>query len=218
MHWASGQLDLLRAWGERGSWKNAKGIGGRFSFGDGGRRSVVTLGRFDGVPRDHDEHSTRTLLVTMAAASAELVVLLRDRDGVPGREPSVRRAVSAFCSEFRGTLSVCVGIADLEIESWVLSGFVGETSHERECLKGEKARLGFDPTLSPERLTDKHDSDPKSPKRVLDALAPRGQPSRRERCWRETSLVTLRERGAGNGLSAFLNEAEAVARACLERG
>lgn len=217
MPWASGQLDLLREWAERGSWKSAKDIEGRRSFGDGGRRSVVTFGRFDGQLGDYDGYSTTKLLVTMAAAKAELVVLLRDRDGVPEREPSIRRAVKEFHTNYPDALSVCVGIADLELESWILSGFVGQTSHERECLAEETRRLGFDPTLTPERLTGKHDSDAKSPKRVLAALVSREQPTRRELCWRETSLSVLRERGAHSGLASFLEEAAGVASACLER-
>jgi hypothetical protein len=34
----------------------------------------------------------------------------------------------------------------------------------------------------------------------------RGAADRERRCWRETALATLRERGAQNGLGVFLDE------------
>jgi hypothetical protein len=51
----------------------------------------------------------------------------------------------------------------------------------------------------------KRDNATRSPKRVLRELC--GGDADRERCcWRETLLATLRDRGAENGLGAFLDE------------
>ena len=65
---------------------------------------------------------------------------------------------------------------------------------------------GFDPRLRSHELTAcRNDSAPRSPKRVLRALCG-GDADRERRCWRETMLATLRDRGEANRLSAFLDE------------
>lgn len=217
--WTHEQLDQVRVWSSGFRWTDANSLNGA-AFRWGGTQSrgttTVRFGRFDGNLRDHDAYATWKLLVTLASASVELVALLRDRDGVDEREPSIRAAVQDFRERFGGQIQVCIGIADLELESWVLTGFVAQTDDEQERLRAEVRTLHFDPTCKAELLTQRHDRDPKSPKRVLDVLVPRSDFVRRERCWTMTPLDVLRAKGANNGLRAFLDEAVAVARAHFE--
>jgi hypothetical protein len=217
--WTGDQLDYVRVWSSGFRWTDASSLDGA-AFRWGGTQSqvanTVRFGRFDGNLRDHDAYATRKLLVALASASVELVTLLRDRDGVDEREPSIRAAVQNFRERFGGRIQVCVGIADLELESWLLTGFVAQTDEEKRRLRAEVERLHFDPTCNAELLTHRHDHDPKSPKRVLEVLAPRSDFVRREQCWTMTPLEVLREKGANNGLRAFLDEAAAVARAHFE--
>ena len=148
--WTRDQLDYLRVWSSGFRWTDANSLDGA-AFRWGGTQSrvpnTVRFGRFDGNLRDHDAYATRKLLVALASASVELVVLLRDRDGVEEREPSIRTAVQDFREKFGGQIQVCIGIADLELESWVLTGFVAQTDDEQRRLRAEAQTLHFESDL-----------------------------------------------------------------------
>ena len=65
-----------------------------------------------------------------------------------------------------------------------------------------------DPRFQSDELTaSKNDQAKRSPKRVLAALTG-GDHDRERRCWRETPLGTLRDRGKHNGLADYLEEVE----------
>ena len=99
-----------------------------------------------------------------------------------------------------------MGLAVVERESWVISGFDPQDDVEESRLAAERQTLGFDPRMRSHELTAcKDDRARRSPKRVLRVLCG-GDADRERRCWRETLLATLRDRGAENGLSAFLDE------------
>jgi hypothetical protein len=73
-------------------------------------------------------------------------------------------------------------------------------------LEAEKKHLGFDPRMRSHELTAcKNDLAKRSPKRVLRALSGDDR-DRERRCWREAPLSILHERGAENGLAAYLTE------------
>ena len=76
---------------------------------------------------------------------------------------------------------------------------------ERARLDEERRSLSFDPCAEPHRLRDKDERAPRSAERILAKLTG-GDQEREARCWAETSLATLRARGANSGLCAFLNE------------
>src|SRR5262249_51155131 len=98
------------------------------------------------------------------------------------------------------------GLAIVERESWVVSGFEPQDEGESARLEVEKQTLAFDPRLRSHELTACKDNQAtRSPKRVLRQLA--GDDRHRERrCWTEPPLELLRERGAANGLAAYLHE------------
>lgn len=144
------------------------------------------------------------LAETLAGAGpgALAVLMQSDCDASEDQRAGLRQA--AADPRFAG-LTVVVGIADKMREAWVLNGFVPQSGEEAEALRRLTTELGFDPTRQAERLRAPNESEPRHPKRVLSELTG-DDPSREERCWLETPLDELRQRGAGTGLTAFLDE------------
>jgi hypothetical protein len=101
---------------------------------------------------------------------------------------------------------IVIGLAVVERESWVLSGFDPTNAAETERLAAERQSLGFDPRVRCHELTAcTDDQAPRSPKRVLRQLS--GDDRERERCcWTVASLDLLRQRGIENGLADYLKE------------
>jgi hypothetical protein len=184
------------AGGRRLTWKAipqlARGVG------------IRAYGHFGGEPGEADAAAARRAILYLRHAVADLagVLLIRDQDDQPERRVGLDQARR---QEF-GRLPVIVGLAIVEREAWVISGFEPQDDAERSRLATERQTLGFDPCLRSHQLTAcKDDHAPRSPKRVLRALCG-DDGDRQRRCWRETRLSTLRDRGAGNGLAAFLDE------------
>lgn len=100
-------------------------------------------------------------------------------------------------------------------EAWVLHGFVPGSREEEAALKEERAKLGFDPTLSPERLTAQNETAKQNAKRVLSSLlaAARNRRDREQTCLEQTPLSTLLEKAGktgGSGLIGFCKDFEEV--------
>jgi hypothetical protein len=165
---------------------------------------IVAMGHFDGEPAQPDAQAARRAIRYLRRIFSGLdgVLLIRDQDDQPQRRNGLEQARR----EHQGTLPIVVGLAIVERECWVLSGFELTNEAESERLDAERRTLGFDPRLRSHQLTAcKNDNAPRSPKRVLRKLS-HGDPTRERCCWRDTPLATLRERGAENGLTGFLQE------------
>jgi hypothetical protein len=163
-------------------------------------------GHIDGNPLEMDASAARRAILYLKASFDDLagIVLLRDQDDQPERRLGLEQARS----EHHGTPEVVVGLAVVERESWVISGFEPQDADEQARLDAERQTLGFYPHERSHQLTAcKDDMAPRSPKRVLQALTG-GDIERERRCWNTTSLVRLRERGGENGLESFLKEIE----------
>jgi hypothetical protein len=101
---------------------------------------------------------------------------------------------------------IVVGLAIVERECWVVSGFEPQDEGELSRLETERKRLGFDPRLRNHELTAcKNDQAVHRPKRVLGELTGYNR-DRQRRCWKEVSLNLLQERGGQNGLATYLHE------------
>lgn len=161
-------------------------------------------GHFDGKPGLADAAAARRailyLLRTVPALNA--ILLIRDQDD----EPERRAGLEQVRSHDRSGVVIVVGLAVVERECWVVSGFEPQDGNEVARLDSERARLGFDPRLRSHDLTAcKDDNAIRSPKRVLRQLS--GDDRERERrCWTHAPLGVLRERGSENGLAAYLQE------------
>lgn len=94
-------------------------------------------------------------------------------------------------------------------EAWVLAGFNPCDDTERARLDELRRELSFSPIEHAHRLRDKNDGALRDIKRVLRVLTG-GIPDREERCWTEPPLTSLRARGVDSGLTAFLEEVQAI--------
>jgi hypothetical protein len=181
--------------GERLTWKGIK----KMARGSGIRAS----GHFDGEPGHPDAAAARRAIHFLLEQIPDLnaIVLIRDQDDEPERRAGLEQARG---QSHRGV--VIVGLAVVERECWVISGFEPLDADESSRLEAEKQALGFDPRPKTHELTAcKNDTAVRSPKRVLRQLAASDW-HRERRCWVEPALEVLRERGNENGLAAYLDE------------
>ncbi len=165
---------------------------------------IVVEGHFDGEVAEPDARAGRRAILFLRQRIPELsgIMLIRDQDDQPQR----RRGLEQAREHLEEYIPVVVGLATIEREAWVLSGFDPIDEAETEKLEAERQNLGFQPHHQSHQLTAcKADQAKRSPKRVLEFLSG-GDPVRERRCWVETPLPTLRERGIENGLAAYLDE------------
>ena len=194
-------LDYQRIWlrewsGAPLTWKRVKQ-----SALDAGFDAV---GFFDGEPAQPDARAARRAILYLRHAVPDLagLLLIRDQDDQPERRVGLEQARRQGDSR----LPVVVGLAVVERESWVITGFEPNDDDERQNLEDERQNLGFDPReRSHELIACKNDQAKRSPKRVLSVLTA-GSGERQRRCWREAALPVLEARGQGNGLSQYLEE------------
>jgi hypothetical protein len=188
-HWISELEGKSLTWS--GVKKSAKSLGirahGRFPDGPGkadavaGRRAIEFLLKMDD--------------------TLDAIMLIRDQDDQPERRLGLEQARAEH-----GSPIIVIGFAIVEREAWVISGFEPQDPGEQARLDAERQTLGFYPHQHSHELTAcKDNTAPRSPKRVLKVLTG-GDTMRERRCWNETPLALLRERGTENGLFAFLEE------------
>ena len=163
-------------------------------------------GHFDGRPADPDPHAARRALRLLrwknGGRPLDGVLLIRDDDGEARRRSGLEQAREAETHIQDG---IVISLARSKRECWVLAGYDPGDPGEIELLAEIRAELGFDPREGSHQLTAKHDQDKRSAKRVLGILT--GSDWEREaRCWEQSPLDLLRERGRGSGLADFLDE------------
>lgn len=196
-------LSYQRAWiglnndGHPFAWKAIKGLS---------RKTGIRLhhGHFQGVPGLPDAAAARRAIGYLLHIQPHLdaILLIRDQDGDQARREGLEQARR----EHEGDAAIVIGLAVVERESWVICGFDPSTDRESERLEEIRQELGFDPRHRSSELTaSKDDRAKRSSKRVLRLLS-EGDPYRESRCWCETALATLQERGTTNGLADFLGE------------
>jgi malonyl CoA-acyl carrier protein transacylase len=197
------QLEHQRTWiaelgGYRTTWKEIK----RLSREAG----VRAHGHFDGAPGLPDAAAARKAIEFLLTNLPDLhaIVLIRDQDDQPERKGGLEQARQAN----RHNVVIVIGLAIVERECWVLSGFEPQDEAERQLLDNECKGLGSNPCLQSHELTAcKKDSALRSPKRVLKVLAGDNL-EREQRCWKDTKLEVIKARGTENGLTDFLSEVQ----------
>jgi hypothetical protein len=163
-------------------------------------------GHFAGEPGFPDAVAARKAIayINHVLVRVDAVILVRDLDDQPERLAGLIQARSASHSP----TMIVIGTANIERESWVLSGFVPTTPEEHRRLDAERQELGFNPCLQPQELkAGKNDQAKRSPKRVLSVLTS-GDREREASCWQTTTLSVLRNQGGENGLRHYLQEVE----------
>jgi hypothetical protein len=191
------QRTWIREWsGAPLTWKRIK----RSALGSG----FKVRGLYDEQPAKPDARAAHRAVLYLRYIIPELagILLIRDQDNQTERREGLEQARRKLDRAF----PVVVGLAVVERECWVISGFDPKDQTEESRLAAERQRLGFDPRQQSEELTAcKNDKALRSPKRVLRELCG-GDHDRESRCWRETLIETLCSRGAKNGLGAYLAE------------
>jgi hypothetical protein len=130
--------------------------------------------------------------------------LLRDSDNKLERRDGLNQARAEWERE-GPNVAIIIGLAHPARECWVLVGFSPENDAEKSRLAKAHKELGFDPTQMPERLNAHEASDLRNRKRVLTDLT-NGDFERERWCWQPPKLAVLKDRGAGVGLSDYLEE------------
>lgn len=209
-----GQAEVVRRWREdaRGeAWFDLHQV----------RREAVSRGvrlrqgHFDGEPGAPGAQTVSNVIRLTRALqretppdeAIEAVVFVWDLDDDPdNRRKGVAQGLAAEGSFIDGALLV-VGLANPNREAWVLVGFDPTDAAERARLEAERETLGFQPHEEPEQLTAMKEQAQNHTKRVLSALCG-GDRNREAQCWQKAPYETLRARGEGCGLRAFLDEVE----------
>ena len=166
-----------------------------------------------------DYVATRKLLLLIAhhhqsrtgEGGVDGVLIFRDADREPERRLGIQGAREEFVAGDEASSSshpwrrhIAIAVAEPKNEAWVLAGFEPANDSEHAALAVARQELGFAPNECPERLHAREHGAKRSAKDVLDRLCP--DTERLSRCWRETSLATLRLRGERCGLAQFLDE------------
>jgi len=165
---------------------------------------IRVRGHFDGEPGFPDAAAARRAILYLLRTMPDLkaILLIRDQDDQPERRRGLEQARSQDHSE----VVLVIGLAIVERECWVISGFDPLNDDESALVQEERSRLGFNACERSHELTAcKDDQANRSPKRVLQHLSG-GAWDRERRCWTITPLELLRTRGVENGLVSYLGE------------
>ena len=180
-------------------------------------KGITFAGSFEGEEAEADAYAARRAIRLVRYLYPDLngIMLVRDQDDQvtrragleqARREERRQRAHQAGVAIDDLPHPLVIGLAIFERESWVIAGFDPLDDAETARLAQERQNLGFDPRHRSHELTAcKDDRAKRSPKRVLKSLGG-GNGDREQRCWQETALDMLKDRGASNGLASFLDE------------
>ena len=171
------------------------------------RRSIRAFGGFRGGVGVFDQHRARLakrLFMTLDEPP-EALLLVRDTDDEDGRAASLEQLRGAGDPKPR----LLLALPHPKLECWILAGFDPGSETEEARLRRERTRLGFDPRQKAERLTAEGKKGKLNAKKTLVNLSG-GDSEREARCWSETELGTLHERGRQTGLAAYLDEVRGV--------
>lgn len=167
---------------------------------------VKKHGRINGERLEPEAGMWRNVLMLFCRCDPrpDVVLLVRDMDGYSDRKQGMEQVRSGLPWPF----VVAIAAPQPEIEAWHVAGFVPTNAKEHGALEGLRRALSFDPTFESHRLTSRPNEAPTDAKRVLQALCG-GDRARQRSCIADR--LVLRQRGASNGATAFLDEVERVA-------
>ncbi|MGH9753175.1 MAG: hypothetical protein ACREA2_10360 [Blastocatellia bacterium] len=133
------------------------------------------------------------------------LVLVVDLDHQPERRDGLTEARKEV-EEAKDQVVILLATPNPKQEAWVLNGLVCE-GHEAQALEALRQELGFDPCHKAEELRAKDETAKRSAHRVVKALIGESR-ERKEKCWTDTPLTILRERGEATYLNTYLIEVE----------
>lgn len=161
-------------------------------------------------------------------APESVLLLAFDSDHKPTEErlaPGIARAKA----DGKTVVLCVVAEATPEFDAWVLAGWSAENRHEETLLHDAKKRLAdeqyrFDPLDHLDRLTSAKNTDPRDAKALCAELCglPRSEQvgcdtDRASRCWRDTPLSNIENRGHAIGIPEFVRNVCEVVIPALTR-
>lgn len=169
------------------------------------KAGLKVFGPFGDKPNAPDALTARKALLLFAGLKERpaAVLLIRDSDGDPERKDGegLKQARDPRPWPFQ----VIIGVAHPKQEAWVLAGFQPRSSEESKRLQALRERLSVDPLLKAHTLDAREHGAKTDIKRALKELT-QGDSDRERQCLSETGLEVLEQRGADNGLAAYLSE------------
>ncbi|MEM9540825.1 MAG: hypothetical protein AAGA60_15130 [Cyanobacteria bacterium P01_E01_bin.42] len=135
------------------------------------------------------------------------VLFIRDLDNQPDRRNGLEQARQEH-RDRQPILEIILGTAYPKREAWVLNGFIPETPQETQILAEITTQLSFDPCTKAHKLhsTSRDERErQRNPKIILEQLIGKSW-QREQKCWQNTDLAILRDRGIQTGLTTYLNE------------
>lgn len=135
------------------------------------------------------------------------LILMCDLDSQKERREGMLQARQ----EEESNLTILIATPNPKREAWVLNGFLCENEREQTELESVRQEINFDPCRQAERLryASQTSRAERNPKDILRRLTD-GSREREEKCWTQTPLATLRERGEQTLLKDFLEDAQAA--------
>ncbi len=134
----------------------------------------------------------------------DALIWVVDLDDQPERRAGLQQARE----EILGQVFIALATPFPKQEAWVLNGLICAEGEE-ETLAALRQELGFDPCHKAEALQAKDETAKRSAHRVVRALIGESR-ERKEKCWTDTPLTILRERGSATYLNAFLDETKEI--------
>lgn len=198
-HWITPEvLDAYRRWG---GVEGEADLDMHSAYVRARARKLPVYGHFSGEPGSEDAASVRAALMLFAEDERrpDAVIIARDMDDRPARADGFAEASADRAWPF----AVIGALATPELEAWRVAAVQTESPEDQIAWDQVRQRIGFDPTLYPERLTSKHLIDKRDAKRILTDLTSSGRsPDDR---WSDVPLSRLRERGGSCGLRVFMD-------------
>ena len=167
-------------------------------------RGMRRYGHFNGEPAAADAMMFYAALWLFAEESQppSAVIVARDLDDLPERQLGFTQAATERTWPFTSIGA----LANPEVEAWYIVAWRPESPQDKAALAAARQRLGFDPTLYPERLSSKREQDKRDAKRALRELCATGRSA--EERWADAPLEQLRQAGERCGLSGFIADLE----------
>lgn len=133
----------------------------------------------------------------------DALILMCDIDNQKER----REGLAQAREDEQTLLTTIIATPDPKREAWVLNGFICNNEREQTEWESIRQEIKLDPCLEAHRLryASQTSRAERNPKEILQRLTG-GSREREERCWTETPLSHLRERGVETNLKTYLHE------------
>jgi hypothetical protein len=102
------------------------------------------------------------------------------------------------------SFAVAGAFARPEVEAWLICTATQSEDRHRRCVADLRKDLGFDPTEQSHRLSSTSSSSKKDAKNVRRRMREAGMDT--DHSFKSSSVDELRQRGASNGLAAYLDD------------